>query len=75
MRTLLFFSIAILLAGSITAQKGLKTILAEHKFSNQEGVEKSLADIIKSHEGEIRVNSEPGKGSVFKLIFPLSTSE
>jgi signal transduction histidine kinase len=31
--------------------------------------------IIKSHEGEIHVNSEPDKGSVFKLIFPLSTLE
>jgi two-component system cell cycle sensor histidine kinase/response regulator CckA len=30
--------------------------------------------IIKSHEGEIRVNSTPNKGSVFKLIFTLSTS-
>jgi PAS domain S-box-containing protein len=31
--------------------------------------------IIKSHEGEIHVTSELNKGSVFKLIFPLSTPE
>jgi signal transduction histidine kinase len=30
---------------------------------------------IKSHKGEIRVNSEPNKGSVFKLFLPLNIPE
>ncbi len=30
--------------------------------------------IVKSHEGEIRVNSKPNKGSVFKLFLPLDHS-
>ena len=29
-----------------------------------------VAHIIEKHKGHIRVNSEPGKGSRFRLIFP-----
>lgn len=50
---LLIFSLALILSSQLSAQKGLKTILAEHKFVSLEGEEKSLADIIKSHEGKV----------------------
>ncbi len=50
---LLIFSLVLLISSQLSAQKGLKTILSEHTFVSLEGEEKSLADVIKSHEGKV----------------------
>lgn len=37
----------------LTAQKGLKTLFEEHIFTDVNAAQKSLSDIIKSHEGKV----------------------
>ena len=53
MKPFFFFVFFLAFATDIHAQKGLKTLFAEHIFTATDGTQKSLADIIKSHEGKV----------------------
>ncbi len=53
MKKSIFLLSFILLTIAAQAQKGMKTLFAEHIFTGTEGTKKSLAEIIKAHEGKV----------------------
>ena len=71
-------AVTVLDRGCGISDKQMKRILDPFVSFRDDGIGLGLSivnQIVKSHKGQIRIDSKPGKGTRFKILFPLVTQE